>query len=120
MTIMLPNDLVFRLRKRAEIRRQITTRKSVQNNEPDRIANLLEEAANEMDKLTDAGHMIGVLREHISKQADYIAQLEKALESSLALNKAQAERNNEPVAWFYERPSETGKFMCGDAEAKEL
>ena len=25
--------------------------------------------------------------------------------------------NNEPVAWFYERPGETGKFMCGDAEA---
>jgi hypothetical protein len=43
--MMLPNDLVFRLRKRAEIRRQITTRKSVQNNEPDRISELLEEAA---------------------------------------------------------------------------
>ena len=39
-------DLVQRLRKRAEIRRQITTRKSVQNNEPDRISDLLEEAAN--------------------------------------------------------------------------
>jgi proline racemase len=43
-------DLVFRLRKRAEIRRQINTRKSVQNNEPDRIADLLEEAANEITK----------------------------------------------------------------------
>jgi phosphopantetheine adenylyltransferase len=49
--MMLPNDLVFRLRKRAEIRRQITTRKSVQNNEPDRIADLLEEAANEIEAL---------------------------------------------------------------------
>jgi hypothetical protein len=39
------DDLVYRLRKRAEIRRQITTRKSVQENQPDRIANLLEEAA---------------------------------------------------------------------------
>lgn len=38
-------DLVRRLRKRAEIRRQIPNRKSVQNNEPDRIADLLEEAA---------------------------------------------------------------------------
>jgi hypothetical protein len=46
-----PYDLVQRLRKRAEIRRQITTRKSVQNNEPDRIADLLEEAANEIDAL---------------------------------------------------------------------
>ena len=40
------NDLVYRLRKRAEIRRQIPTRKSVQEGQPDRIADLLEEAAN--------------------------------------------------------------------------
>ena len=51
--MMLPNDLIFRLRKRAEIRRQITTRKSVQNNEPDRIADLLEEAANEIEALQE-------------------------------------------------------------------
>jgi uncharacterized protein YlxW (UPF0749 family) len=51
--MLLPNDLVFRLRKRAEIRRQITTRKSVQNNEPDRIAGLLEEAANEIEALQE-------------------------------------------------------------------
>lgn len=44
-------SLVFRLRKRAEIRRQISTRKSVQEGEPDRIANLLEEAANEIERL---------------------------------------------------------------------
>lgn len=45
------DNLVYRLRKRAEIRRQISTRKSVQNNEPDRIADLLEEAANEIERL---------------------------------------------------------------------
>ena len=39
------DDLIGRLIKRAEIRRSITTRKSVQNGEPDRIADLLEEAA---------------------------------------------------------------------------
>lgn len=44
-------SLVFRLRKRAEIRRQIQTRKSVQNGEPDRLADLLEEAANEIERL---------------------------------------------------------------------
>lgn len=44
-------DLVYRLRKRAEIRRQITTRKSVQEGKPDRIADLLEEAANEIEFL---------------------------------------------------------------------
>lgn len=38
-------NLIHRLRKRAEIRRNISTRKSVINGEPDRIADLLEEAA---------------------------------------------------------------------------
>lgn len=38
-------SLVERLRIRAQIRRQISTRKSVQENKPDRIADLLEEAA---------------------------------------------------------------------------
>lgn len=43
-------DLVYRLRKRAEIRRQINTRKSVQEGKPDKIADLLEEAADEIDR----------------------------------------------------------------------
>jgi hypothetical protein len=47
-TKTMKSDLIDRLRKRAEIRRQIPSRKSVQNNEPDRIADLLEEAANEL------------------------------------------------------------------------
>lgn len=38
-------DLVERLRTRATIRRNITDRKSVQEGKPDRIADLLEEAA---------------------------------------------------------------------------
>jgi hypothetical protein len=45
------DDLVYRLRKRAEIRRQIPTRKSVQEGEPDRIADLLEEAADCIEEL---------------------------------------------------------------------
>jgi hypothetical protein len=44
-------SLVFRLRKRAEIRRQIQDRKSVQEGRPDRIADLLEEAANRIEEL---------------------------------------------------------------------
>ncbi len=44
-------DLVHRLRKRAEIRRQISTRKSVREGKPDRIADLLEEAAAEIESL---------------------------------------------------------------------
>ena len=49
----MTEDLIFRLRKRAEIRRQISTRKSVQEGKPDRIAELLEEAANELQRLLD-------------------------------------------------------------------
>lgn len=44
-------DLVYRLRKRAEIRRQIPGRKSVEEGTPDRIADILEEAANEIERL---------------------------------------------------------------------
>ena len=49
-------DLIYRLRKRAEIRRSISTRKSVIEGKPDRISDLLEEAAialeNKVETLT--------------------------------------------------------------------
>ena len=44
-------SLIYRLRKRAEIRRSINSRKSVQEGKPDRISDLLEEAANEIERL---------------------------------------------------------------------
>lgn len=44
-------SLVFRLRKRAEIRRQIPGRLAVLENKPDRIADLLDEAADEIEDL---------------------------------------------------------------------
>ncbi len=44
-------DLVYRLRKRAEIRRQIPSRKSVAEGKPDRMADLLDEAAAEIERL---------------------------------------------------------------------
>ena len=68
---MNKNDLVYRLRKRAEIRRQITTRKSVQNGEPDRIADLLEEAANNIEHLEN-----------------YNARLRECIEKSIDMNNA--------------------------------
>lgn len=43
-------DLIQRLRIRASIRRSIVTRKSVQEGKPDRIADLLDEAADELMK----------------------------------------------------------------------
>ena len=48
---MNENDIVYRLQKRAEIRRQILDRKSVQEGKPDRIADILEEAAREIAHL---------------------------------------------------------------------
>lgn len=44
------SDLVYRLRVRSSIRRQIMTRKSVQEGKPDRIADLLDEAATEIEQ----------------------------------------------------------------------
>jgi hypothetical protein len=57
-------SLVFRLRKRAEIRRNIKDRKSVQEGAPDRIADLLEEAADELVTLRCLRfELIGVLED---------------------------------------------------------
>lgn len=44
-------SLVYRLRMRAEIRRQIPGRRSVQEGARDRIADLLEEAADRIEEL---------------------------------------------------------------------
>ena len=62
-------SLVYRLRKRAEIRRNIQTRKSVQEGKPDRIADLLEEAADEIYKLESV----------IGEMDDIIDRLERRL-----------------------------------------
>jgi hypothetical protein len=55
--------------------------------ELDKAKNLIRNQQKEIDKLKN------VMVDNIIK-ADYIAQLEKGLESSIALNKAQAERQN--------------------------
>ena len=47
-------DLIYRLRERARIRRQIPTRKSVEEGKTDRISDLLEEAAAAIEQLTVA------------------------------------------------------------------
>ena len=46
-------NLIQQLRIRATIRRQIPTRKSVQEGKPDRLADLLERAANRIQFLED-------------------------------------------------------------------
>lgn len=52
-------SLVFRLRKRAEIRRQIPGRLSATEGKPDRIADLLDEAAKEIERLNSVITDIG-------------------------------------------------------------
>lgn len=47
------DDLVYMLRKRAQIRRQIPSRKSVQEGQPDRLADLLDQAADEIEHLNE-------------------------------------------------------------------
>jgi hypothetical protein len=47
----MEEDLVIRLRKRAAIRRSIQSRKSVQEGKPDRLADLLDEAASKIEFL---------------------------------------------------------------------
>ncbi len=54
--------LVERLRIRASIRRNNTERKSVQEGKPDRISDLLEEAADEIER---KDNIINGLLEHI-------------------------------------------------------
>lgn len=55
-------SLVYRLRRRASIRRQIKDRKSVQEGQPDRIADLLEEAADEIERLSKNPQAYDTLR----------------------------------------------------------
>jgi Mg2+ and Co2+ transporter CorA len=72
---MNKEDLVYRLRKRAEIRRQIPTRKSVQEGATDRIADLLEEAAHEIENLeqriVDMGYEISDMGYEIAERDEY-------------------------------------------------
>ena len=62
-------SLLFRLRKRAEIRRQIPGRLSETEGKPDRIADLLDEAADEIERLT-SGYQITTHE----KQAEFDAK----------------------------------------------
>ena len=47
----MEQSIIERLRIRANIRRSISTRKSVQEGKPDKIADLLEEAADYIEQL---------------------------------------------------------------------
>jgi len=84
------DDLVYRLEKRAEIRRQIPGRKSVENGEPDRLADLLEEAAKKI-KLLDRDYRF--MKDLAIGSEDVIKDLQRQL--SRAGISAQKTGNNE-------------------------
>jgi hypothetical protein len=77
MMSRLNDDLIYRLRKRADIRRQIPSRKSVQNNEPDRIADLLDEAADAIDRLEMV--ILAYEKNDKARVVEYIKQLKELL-----------------------------------------
>jgi len=113
-------DLVYRLRKRAEIRRQIDTRKSVQNNEPDRIADLLEEASEEIEHLEkvkdlhrDAHHKcVQLSRDEYKKVLETMEKYKKVLIDiandypELSYDKARMQ-NLDHIKWAKEVLNET-------------
>jgi vacuolar-type H+-ATPase subunit I/STV1 len=88
-------SLIYRLRKRAEIRRQISTRKSVQEGKPDRIADLLEEAASELEAWEDAGKQI------------------------IRLGEIQAELDRTVPKFHVYMPECTGPIMCACGDKKD-
>lgn len=93
---METKDLVEALRKRAEIRRQIPTRKSVQEGKPDRISDLLEEAARHLemleskyaiqtDLLRHCTYETGKLRSHLDFLQEYPCWIGKTFENKTTL-----------------------------------
>ena len=67
--------LADRLRIRATIRRGITTRKSVQNGEPDRLSDLLEEAANEIADLQEQVATLTCDVDYLQNEKEYLIKL---------------------------------------------
>jgi len=75
--------LVYRLRKRSEIRLSIQSRKSIQQGEPDRISELLLEAADELEnqqKVIEKNNLeIYELNKVIGEMDDIIDRQEETL-----------------------------------------
>jgi len=99
---MNEQDLVYRLRKRAEIRRGISTRKSVQENQPDRIADILEEAASEITRLSRLEQIIrDFIEEHHISCPEVIHQSDRVIENAYELIEALVDQ-----VGYYNYPEE--------------
>ena len=75
MNDLTKQSLVNRLITRATIRRGITTRKSVQNGEPDRLNDLLEEAANEIADLQEQVATLTCDVDYLQNEKEYLIKL---------------------------------------------
>ena len=75
MNDLTKQSLVNRLITRATIRRGITTRKSVQNGEPDRLSDLLEEAANEIADLQEQVATLTCDVDYLQNEKEYLIKL---------------------------------------------
>jgi hypothetical protein len=64
------DSLIYRLHKRADIRRNIPHRKSVQDGQPDRIADLLDEAGHAVRECLAALKPFADCIEHINPEED--------------------------------------------------
>ena len=103
--------LVERLRNRAAIRRQITTRKSVQENQPDRIADLLDEAALEFENLLSINEeMSKVIWDQSVSLKGYTEALESQANDALtiALLKTDIQVNQAYIKYLESRLVESG------------
>ena len=75
-------DLIYRLRERARIRRQIPTRKSVKEGKSDRISDLLEEAADAIEGMIDAEFKHVMARDWLLKRQVMTDEVMAALDSA--------------------------------------
>lgn len=105
---MTNQDLVTRLRTRSEIRRQIPTRKSVQENKPDRIADLLEEAAVAIEQLR-------LQIKYLEKGLRMLEQEQFPTRSYEIYDRAEIESNFQHVSTFgvEQEDNSTGQFTGG-------
>ncbi len=76
-------SLVDRLRIRASIRRSIPSRKSVREGKPDRIADLLEEAANLIEYYQEQDGLHEIHRQYQDELVERILEYNKELERKL-------------------------------------
>jgi hypothetical protein len=98
---MSEEDLVTRLRKRAEIRRQIGTRKSVQEGKPDRLADLLDEAAAEIQ----GSHKYGTFEDWFDELEKFSFRSERFFETMSMYS--EDEKTAKTIEWL------RAAFECG-------